>query len=418
MSYTENWMSNLGDHRRLNDIIMPGSHDAGMSIEAMAHYPDSYRRYKAGRTQNINVEEQCNAGSRFFDIRMGDVKIGDSGKKESRARHQPGFFGFDSITAFGEKESEIFNGVRKFLDRNKSEIVLLRISKSDTSVLKELQEDVKKMLGHTLYMPQKTCENLLTISIGQLRGKAIVLLDDKGDTAGYIDQKNGLNSFINVSKNTKKIAHATGPNMNGLTVCGNYSNAKTFQKMIGNLGDVASGVKKKNGQVGYWGKHATDDCGAHGAPHLFMLYWTFTSTDINNDVSESTKRENEGLMSDAFLKKQVSEPTSPQSKSIKGIHERIKGVHARHHQIDPKVNPGGDIYSGDWAAELMGPDGYYGMRKLIIDQRLNSLTAKSRCMPNVVMYDFVNSKTSEDIIRLNHTDILNEIKYNDEWWEF
>ena len=35
MKFTENWMGGINDQRFLSDIIMPGSHDAGMSTKAM-----------------------------------------------------------------------------------------------------------------------------------------------------------------------------------------------------------------------------------------------------------------------------------------------------------------------------------------------------------------------------------------------
>ena len=87
MSFTENWMGGINDFRHLNDIIMPGSHDSGMSSIAMEDQIDrkvlwkSGVHYAAGRTQDLNVYQQCNAGVRFFDVRIANSYISREGKK-------------------------------------------------------------------------------------------------------------------------------------------------------------------------------------------------------------------------------------------------------------------------------------------------------------------------------------------------
>jgi len=409
---TQDWMSGIHDFRALNDIIMPGSHDAGMSATAMG---DQLSRgvgplithYKAGRTQNVDVEAQCNAGSRFFDIRMGDVPPGSggnniSGVTQKRAQHAPGagWMTYKSTTVFGEEERHIFQGVRRFLNANPSEVVLLRISKSACTILASLEADLNALLGDRLFKREEWC-NLLDLPIGVMRGKAIVLIDDKGDQSQYINQKRGLHPFLNVTKNKQHRARALSGNVHGLASCGSYSEATSFHSMMGDLADYATGVRKvlngnkwyesKAGQMAHWGAHVNGNCGCSNTPHLFMLYWTYTSKKPWNDVAKLTTEQNlEDQRGDKF-----EILTSQMEKNIND------GF------FDPNVNPGGDIYQKIQDLPMSTPN-YWDARAAIIRKHLNSHTARERCMPNVVMYDFVNSKTSEEIIRLNHVDILEE----------
>ena len=57
------WMSYIKDDINVNEIVMPGSHDAG-----------SYKMVWLGETQNFNIEQQLEMGVRYFDLRKPNTK--------------------------------------------------------------------------------------------------------------------------------------------------------------------------------------------------------------------------------------------------------------------------------------------------------------------------------------------------------
>ena len=65
------WMGAIPDDRKLMEITMPGSHDAGVYKEASTKVGLG-NVLSSGMTacQDRSVLEQCESGSRFFDIRL------------------------------------------------------------------------------------------------------------------------------------------------------------------------------------------------------------------------------------------------------------------------------------------------------------------------------------------------------------
>jgi hypothetical protein len=61
---------------RLNEVVIPGSHDAGIYEEGKSNV----------RTQTLSIFGQACAGCRFFDLRIALQSTG-SGKYEHRAYH-------------------------------------------------------------------------------------------------------------------------------------------------------------------------------------------------------------------------------------------------------------------------------------------------------------------------------------------
>ena len=408
MKFTENWMGGINDQRFLSDIIMPGSHDAGMSTKAMQ---DQKARtilgiggyYNAGRTQDLTVGDQCAAGIRFFDIRLADSFVyGEKrGKKVRmrptiRAQHSPGTGKNERSTVFGEKGEEIFRGVREFLRANPSEIVLIRLSKCMDSVLKKLPRLLDELLGwEFLFKTDFRC-NLMYTPIGEMRGKAIVMFDSGGEWSELVNQAEGIHPFLNVTKGGDSVKSMVDRgSVKGIVSCGAYSDAGNFQDVMGDLADYASGFAKvkttgKGTQTTHWGLHVNGECGCGDQPHLFMLYWTYTNKMPWNNVQKRTKTNND---------------------KTEGVTAELENVMAQFDRglCEKHVQPG---YSVDDYALFEKIDqsdpNYAQLRANIIRTYLNTQTAKTRCMPNVVMYDFANEQTSTEIINLNHRDILDE----------
>jgi hypothetical protein len=70
-----NWMAKLLQSKpnvRLNQLTMPGSHDAGMYLAydcSIQYAPDSKVNPESAKTQSYSIGDQLKAGSRYFDFR-------------------------------------------------------------------------------------------------------------------------------------------------------------------------------------------------------------------------------------------------------------------------------------------------------------------------------------------------------------
>ncbi|KOS20544.1 hypothetical protein ESCO_005293 [Escovopsis weberi] len=74
-----NWMRGIYDvikDRQIQHVVMPGSHDAGMS--QISGQLISFGISANTQTQGINIRDQLQAGSRWFDWRVGSIHDGDS----------------------------------------------------------------------------------------------------------------------------------------------------------------------------------------------------------------------------------------------------------------------------------------------------------------------------------------------------
>ncbi|MCL2610857.1 MAG: hypothetical protein FWE02_04170, partial [Defluviitaleaceae bacterium] len=64
------WLGLLPNELRLNQIMMPGSHDAGMSEIHHSTLPGVVDDY--AKTQKLSIYKQLDCGARYFDIRIDD----------------------------------------------------------------------------------------------------------------------------------------------------------------------------------------------------------------------------------------------------------------------------------------------------------------------------------------------------------
>ena len=56
------WMQNVEDETLVNEIVLPGSHDAG-----------TYKMVWLGETQQFSIGQQLEMGVRYFDIRVNKI---------------------------------------------------------------------------------------------------------------------------------------------------------------------------------------------------------------------------------------------------------------------------------------------------------------------------------------------------------
>ena len=157
------WMKDIKDDTKINEIIMPGSHDAG-----------TYGMSWLGATQHLTIEEQLKLGVRYFDLRVNKV--------------DNEYVMFHSILN-GTKFDPILDSIVQFLDENPSETLLLDFQHfkngSDDYVYNEVNERLKGKL-----VVQDESQNELQyvddLTLKETRGKCIVFFNS---SSTYIKEK-------------------------------------------------------------------------------------------------------------------------------------------------------------------------------------------------------------------------------------
>ena len=250
---TTAWMSKISDALRLDQIVMPGSHDAGMSE---THHCDVAA--KIGKeyvvTQGKSVGAQLLDGSRYFDIRV------DYDHDELVTYHRTSSVG---IGCNGQSLKNVLDETVAFLNAHKTETAIIKIShiRSDRGERENIKSKINALLTasyrSTMYSSTNADINLARVALGEVRGKMIVVLD----YPEHIDPSNGRFRY----KDGFHGDICTAQTNTNLTVCDSYSNTASYDEM-------------KNDQLSKWEKSAGLDSG-----HLFLLSWTLT---VNKPVVE------------------------------------------------------------------------------------------------------------------------------------
>ena len=263
MPRLHDWMSGLKDDRKLVQLCLPGSHDAGV-------YTDEARKLTPGdmgRCQHENIGKQADWGSRVFDIRcFMDGKTPKMG--HFFADKAPlGDWG-------GTLESALDDAVL-FLTSFPSEFLIFRIG--HTKCTKEVAEVLKAMdpkthkMKYANFILKGARGNLADLQVKDLRRRLLLVFGEEFHSDFKVDD--GYYPYVkypNISQN-------------GLSFCGMYSGelknaAKTFKKDRGNRspeGAVEIGMKASEG-------HKT-----HPPDHLFWVYWQQTGGDVKKNTTDS-----------------------------------------------------------------------------------------------------------------------------------
>lgn len=238
---TTAWMKALSDETNLDQIMMPGSHDAGMSelhhCNPGAGLSDPYTR-----TQSNGVGSQLSWGSRYFDIRV------DYDHDTLVTYHRSGKYGCN-----GQDFQAVLDQTVAFLKAHPSETVILKISHirddsgHDASDTKKRINDLLDSYASSMYTNADGNLNLAKTTLGSVRGKMILVFD----YSDYIDTSTGRFYYHDGSTIT------SGYN---LTVYDKYSETADYDTM-------------KNDQLQKWKDH-----GGQGQGFFFLLSWTLTST--------------------------------------------------------------------------------------------------------------------------------------------
>jgi hypothetical protein len=162
------WMSQRIDQLGplpLRDLVLPGSHDAGMYGNAGP----------AGETQDKNVHQQLTYGLRWFDFRVMHALF------DIYIHH-----GKEPLNAWGEKLTVVLDDIKSFLHNGSNELVILKFSHFqdfNTDVWKQMVKEIDDRLGHWMYKgPLPSGKRLADLTLNEYRAAqrcVLVVVDGK-----------------------------------------------------------------------------------------------------------------------------------------------------------------------------------------------------------------------------------------------
>lgn len=239
----------------LNNLAMPGSHDAGMYITTNCSITV---KSEWARTQGGDIARQLKAGSRYFDFRVywdgNDYRIGHFGSMGG---------------CYGPPLSEVLDQVKTFIQGGGSkEAIILKFShtmgdsplqpflpgpvpipnpsyRSPAQVAKATVDMVKNKLGTSVYTSRNADADLSQTLLSEVSGKVVTTFGS--EFKDYWSAASGVFPYRDIPD--------TGY---GLRVYDNYSNTDSLPNMVDDQ-------LKKLQSYGGWGKG-----------YLFLLSWTLT----------------------------------------------------------------------------------------------------------------------------------------------
>lgn len=106
--------------RKLHHVVMPGSHDAGMSVIAYPNAPwwNGGAAYDT-ETQALDLYNQLRVGARYFDMRFVKPSYG-----KFWAAHMNSDDGVNPLGALGETLDNLIAGVNRFTREYPGEVII------------------------------------------------------------------------------------------------------------------------------------------------------------------------------------------------------------------------------------------------------------------------------------------------------
>ncbi len=255
---TANWMSLIDNNKKLNQVIMPGSHDAGMSETNNCN--PFVGAAKASKTQDLNILGQANAGARYYDIRADYDKGFFNSTAYLITYHRSGPWGCG-----GQHLDTILDQAVTFLKQNPSEVLILKFSHtrnykdhSEVDITRRVIDLIKQdKYKPFLFTSLDQNLNIAELFLKEIRGKIITVFSS--EYQNHIDSSKGIFRYFDGMGNNA-----------GLNVYDNYSNTADYTSM-------------KNDQL-----HQLANNGGLNRPYLFLLSWILTSNGLksNKDLAK------------------------------------------------------------------------------------------------------------------------------------
>ncbi|KAK7447955.1 hypothetical protein Landi51_06758 [Colletotrichum acutatum] len=124
-----NWMNSIKDtirDRKVANVVMPGTHDAGMSKLTDALLSGGSEGNT--QTQMLNIYDQLRAGSRWFDLRVSSVHqvVNCCGNYDFWTMHVSNEVEEVVIGRTGEKFDDVIKEINRFTNENPGEVIFLQ----------------------------------------------------------------------------------------------------------------------------------------------------------------------------------------------------------------------------------------------------------------------------------------------------
>ncbi len=265
---TKNWLSKMPGNPHLINMVIPGSHDAGVYGESLS----TRKAPKAfARCQGANIYNQALRGSRMFDCRVFLKREASSGKivptmghfGMEKKKHSHGSRG--TLGAYGGTLVTAVNDALAFVKTYDTEFLILRFSHTycPEEVGAALNE-IRETRDNANYIYRKE-QNVALEQLSSLKGKVIMIFasefhKDFKAIDGYLpfyNYKDGAAPPYEIPK--------------GLACCGNYTATRMMSRVKG-AADAAS-----------------DNHQGHFNTHLHYVYWQQTMPLGVGNIKRVTK---------------------------------------------------------------------------------------------------------------------------------
>lgn len=195
----------------LKDIVFPGSHDAGMSVlTATGGQQKGTINACNTLTQLIGIEQQLQQGIRMFDLRVGMYN------NMLYTKHAASDCMEDAIGGgYGERLKTVSVELKKFLEENKQEVVLISFSHfcEKEAPISQIQDSLLNWIGQD-HIYNNSAATIADVPLKQLAGKVILSFEIPGWNNAWFprcDMTDTSNAFINFRR-----AYASTNDMNKL----------------------------------------------------------------------------------------------------------------------------------------------------------------------------------------------------------
>ncbi len=240
---TANWMKYVNDTVRLDSLVMPGSHDAGMSELHHCAPPDGIQRYT--KTQSGSIGQQLKDGSRYFDIRVDY----DHGELVTYHREEIGI----GWGCNGQSLRAVFEQARAFFTAHPTETAIFKFSHTrdahghDPDKIRKRLNEFLNDYNDAIYTFSSSSINLAKVNLGSVRGKMVLVFN----YSDYVDTSTGRFRY--------RDGGSVEPDAN-ITVFDDYTHTAVLNTMAVD-------------QITKLGEH-----GGLGNDRFFLLSWTLTPT--------------------------------------------------------------------------------------------------------------------------------------------
>jgi hypothetical protein len=305
MAAIHNWMKGLKQNKKLIELCLPGSHDAGVYHDLerppFRGYTHKVNPGPAARCQYGPILNQAMDGSRVFDIRvfLRDEFVTKPGERppETPNKYTPtmGHFFYEKgkgrLGAYGGTLMTALHDAAHFLEEQPSEFLIFRIG--HTECTKKVAEVLNQFRGEAKHEDESDAYathrqgviytgakvNLAHLEHQQLKGKLLLVFDNQFMlSAARWARDDDSPDFSNVDGYYPYDKYPYIP-LIGLSFCGKYS---------GDVGDTA--IWKKDEKKGNWTAESADilahvGCEEHekhrgNSNHLLWVYWQQTGGNI------------------------------------------------------------------------------------------------------------------------------------------